>query len=124
MKSAQLERATTPVDPSETRHLTRGRFSRLTLLGAAFVGTLARAWADVPSALAGNVYCCNLRFPNGPWCGGTKGSSNFTCSAGHNKRNWTCCEPFGLVLCWECTTGATCDDPMYECSNYSFGASC
>jgi hypothetical protein len=122
MVTAESEHVEMSVDLEGSGRLTRRRLGRLPLVGAAFVGTLAKMWADTPSALAANKYCCDLRYPNGPWCGGTEGSSSFTCPANHFKKNWTCCMPFGLVLCWECTENPnTCMLGPYSCSNYSFG---
>lgn len=109
--------------PGEIRW-TRSRFSRLSLLGAGLVGALAKTWVDAPDAAA-SPYCCNLAFPNGPWCGGTQGSGNFTCPSGYYKQFWTCCAPAGLVSCWECTTdSSTCEGGSYVCSNYSIGPGC
>jgi hypothetical protein len=115
--------ATSSTDAPREKHR---RFSRLSLLGAAVVGGIAKTWADVPNALAINgPYCCDLAFPNGPWCGGTQGSGNFSCPSGYHKLFWTCCAPAGLVTCWECTTSTTsCYNPSWICSNYSIAPGC
>jgi hypothetical protein len=97
----------------------RGFFKRAGTLGAVVVGTIAATWTDAPSAVA-SPFCCELLHPNGPWCGGTQGTNNFSCPTGYTKRYWTCgymsCE-FG---CYECTQASSCwNGPWYNCSNWA-----
>ena len=112
-----------PTAAEDEKRSTRRRLTRLSLLGAAVVGAIARTWADAPDAGA-TPYCCDLYYPNGPWCGGSPGTGNFTCPSGYYKRDWTCCAPAGLVTCWECTKSTTCWAGPYACSNYSIGPGC
>lgn len=116
-------RGSLPVAARDEMRRTGGPFTRLSLFGAAFVAALAKTWVDAPDARA-SPYCCDLWFPNGPWCGGTQGSGNFSCPTGKVKRSWTCCAPAGLVSCWECATGPTCYDGPFSCSNYSIAPGC
>jgi hypothetical protein len=96
----------------------RGFLRRASAVGAVVVGGIAATWADAPAASA-SPFCCTLRYPNGPWCGGTKGTNSFTCPKGYTKHYWTCgymsCE-FG---CYECNTASSCYGGTYKCSNYA-----
>lgn len=101
----------------------RRRGTRLWFFGAMLVTGIAKTWVDAPNALAG-PFCCDLYYPNGPWCGGTQGNPYFSCPSGYVKRQWACCFPSGFILCWECCGGPTCWDGPFACSNWSNGASC
>jgi hypothetical protein len=106
--------ATTDRGPSRRRLL-----GRASALGAAVVGAIAGTWLDEPPAAAAPG-CCELRYPNGPWCGGHKGvdGSNWTCPSGYHKRYWSCHTTNFYYTCWECNTGKTCWDANFKCSNY------
>ncbi|HEY7486703.1 MAG TPA: twin-arginine translocation signal domain-containing protein [Streptosporangiaceae bacterium] len=97
----------------------RGFLKRASGIGAAVVGWLAVTWADSPSAFAAPG-CCDLRYPNGPWCGGTKGrdGSGWSCPSGYTKRYWSCHTAHFYYTCWECTKGSTCWSGPWKCSNY------
>lgn len=93
---------------------------RLTGLGAAVVGAAALTWSDAPEAFAANVACCDLYYPNGPYCGGYAGNNgNFSCPSGTYRRLWTCPYNGYYWNCWECDNGSTCwNGSKYACSNY------
>jgi hypothetical protein len=116
MTSETLSRTTLSgmsADPDRRRFLRRA-----SAIGAAVVGGLAATWADAPSAQA-SPFCCELRYPNGPFCGGSQGTNNFSCPSGYTKRYWTCgymsCE-FG---CYECAKGSSCWNGPWYCSNWA-----
>lgn len=101
------------------RPVRRTVLRRLTGIGAAVVGAVSVTWADAPKALAGNVACCDLANPNGPWCGGYAGNNgNFTCPSGCYKTFWTCYYNGYYWNCWECSGGPSCYDGPWPCSNY------
>lgn len=108
----------------ERRAATRDRFVRRSFLGrtgrlgAMVVAGIAATWIDAPAAKAVYDYCCDLWFPNGPFCGGSPNNGSFTCPAGYTKRLWGCTQPCWVVQCYECTTGPTCWDPTFACSNF------
>ena len=87
-------------------------------LGGAVVAAIATTWADSPAALAA-PYCCDLAYPNGPWCGGHHPSSNFTCRSGYHKRVWHCVSGPSFLSCYECAAGADCFSGPWQCSNYT-----
>lgn len=96
----------------------RSFFRKVTGLGGAIVAGIATTWIDAPSALAA-PYCCDLAYPNGPYCGGRGDSSNFTCPRGYYKRVWYCTYGSNLYLaCYECAAGSTCYSGPWKCSNY------
>jgi hypothetical protein len=97
----------------------RSILRRASLLGAAAVGAIAGTWLDQPAALAAPG-CCHIAFPNGPWCGGREGVDgvNWNCPSGYHKRYWSCVTGHFHYTCWECTTGSSCWQGSYRCSNY------
>jgi hypothetical protein len=109
--------------PSEETAPARRRFLRRAAgVGAAMVGAIAVTWADSPVASAaactGNYLCCDLAHPNGPYCGGHIGTSNFSCPSGYHKTYWTCCCEECCVDCYECSKGSgSCYDGPWSCSN-------
>jgi hypothetical protein len=99
--------------------LQRRRFlRRLGGLGGATVAAIAVTWADAPAAFAA-PYCCDLRYPNGPWCGNTHPNSNFTCPSGYYKRVWYCTYGQVFLSCYECAAGSSCWNGPWYCSNYT-----
>jgi hypothetical protein len=93
-------------------------FRRMTTLGAAVVGAIAATWLDAPSAYAAPG-CCSLYYPNGPWCGGTKGVDGVHWSCPHGtKHYWSCHTTNFYYTCWECNTGSNCWSGTFYCSNY------
>ena len=98
--------------------LDRGGFiRRIGSIGAAVVGAIAITWKDAPVAEAA-PYCCNLAHPNGPWCGGTKGTCSFSCPSGYHKVYWSCTYSRSVFSCYECAAGSTCYSGPWACSNY------
>lgn len=102
----------------------RRRFlRRASGIGAAFVSAIAVTWADSPAASAkkcdGNVGCCILANPNGPWCGGHPGTGKFKCPEGYYKRYWTCCCEDCCFDCYECGAKSSCFEGPWACSNFT-----
>jgi hypothetical protein len=95
----------------------RGLLKRMSSLGAFAVGAIATTWADAPAAFA-SPGCCDLANPNGPWCGGHKGSGTFSCSGGTQKTVWYCSTGCWVYSCYECSGGPSCFTPPWPCSNY------
>jgi hypothetical protein len=61
--------------------------------------------------------CCNLYFPEGPFCEYEGHKSNYRCPEGYNKQYWPCCEGTRLVACGECTQSTTtCWEGEFVCS--------
>ena len=110
-----------PLPASEKQDLGRRTLlRRMTGAGAAVVGAIAMTWADSPSAFAAPG-CCDLAFPNGPWCGGSfPNDGHFTCPSGTSKRVWACQTATQIYRCWECDNGSTCwNGTVYKCSNWN-----
>ncbi len=104
-----------PEAPSRRRFLRRASG-----VGAAVVGAIAVTWTDAPAALAGNLGCCDLAYPNGPWCGGHRGMSNFSCPSGYHKTAWYCNIGNDGYGCYECSKSSTsCYGGPWACSNYT-----
>lgn len=61
--------------------------------------------------------CCNLALPDTN-CPGT--APNVSCPSGYVKKEWTCCYTAGHRVwgCIECTTGSTCWNGSFACSDY------
>lgn len=103
---------------SDSRVGRSGFFGRASRFGAVLVGGIAATWLDAPSAFA-LPGCCDLAYPNGPYCGGRSGLANFSCPSGHHKQEWTCCSGTHLYICEECTTSTTtCWQGSFSCSNW------
>lgn len=113
--TASLDDVQIPAVRSSRRRL----LGRASALGAAVVGAIAGTWLDEPAASAAPG-CCDLRYPNGPWCGGTAGvdGTDWSCPRGYSKRYWTCHTEHFYYTCWECTTGSSCWQGSWKCSNY------
>lgn len=61
--------------------------------------------------------CCDLYFPNGPFCEYEGHKSNYRCPEGYNRQYWPCCEGTRLVACGECTQSTTtCWQGEFVCS--------
>lgn len=97
------------------------RRSLITRAGSALVASVAYVLATAARAEANHcgIYyhagCCCLATPPG----GCPGSGpTHTCPDGYQKRQWTCCDFSGSNLrrCSECTTGATCFEGSFVCS--------
>lgn len=87
----------------------RGFLRRASAVGAVVVGGIAATWADAPAASA-SPFCCNLRYPNGPWCGGVKGTNSFTCAKGYTNTTG----PVGICRVSSAATNATRALPALE----------
>jgi hypothetical protein len=85
-------------------------------LGIGAVGGLASLTATARPAKAYTYGCCHLAKP----AGGCPGSGcSFSCPSGYRKRTWGCCTSNGRVMvCGECTTGASCWSGTFKCSEY------
>lgn len=112
MTSQTLSRETVP---DQDR---RGFLWRASAIGAAVVGGIAATWTDAPSAAAAPL-CCDLEYPNGPFCGGTQGTNSFSCGSGYTKRYWTCGYLSCEIGCYECTKGSSCWSGPWACSNWA-----
>jgi hypothetical protein len=113
MQSSVIEEAK-PFDPSGRRTFLR----RMAGAGAAVVGAIAVTWADAPIASAAPA-CCDLYYPNGPWCGGSPNNDgHFSCPRGTSKHVWYCRAGHFIYHCWECNSGSTCWTGSFKCSNY------
>lgn len=97
----------------------RGFLARASKLGATAVGAIAATWADAPNALAA-PYCCDLVHPNGPFCGGHRGTGTFSCRSGYHRRVWYCAYGSVTVGCYECAAGGDCWHGPWTCSNYVY----
>jgi len=86
-------------------------------VGATAVAAIAATWTDAPSAFAAPG-CCYLAYPNGPWCGGHKGTDAFRCPSGYHKYAWYCVTGHLHYACWECARGSNCHNGPWSCSNF------
>jgi hypothetical protein len=83
-----------------------------------FVAAAARGAArrgDIPAA---NFACCDLAFPNGPFCHSC-GTSCWTCPSGYHTAVWYCCSAGRLWGCGECQQGGGSNcfgGSKYKCS--------
>lgn len=118
LDSFSLVQAQPGAEPDRRRFLHRAGG-----IGAAVVGAIAFTWSDTGSASAaactGNVYCCDLAHPNGPWCGGSPGLGSFGCPSGYHKTFWTCCCENCCIDCYECSaSSSSCFGGPWACSNF------
>jgi len=89
-----------------------------------FLGTLTKAALGIVAGAAyltrGTAYayqygCCNLAKPS------SNGYCAYNCwrLEGYYERSWTCLEGASTVYtCFECTTGSTCWQGSFYCSDY------
>jgi hypothetical protein len=63
--------------------------------------------------------CCNVRYPNGPYCNYIGQPQNYTCPSGFYRQWWTCPEGTRLAWCAECTQSTTtCWQGPFDCSTW------
>jgi hypothetical protein len=84
-----------------------------------FAGIAARGAAGaVPD---GDYLCCDLAFPDGPFCKSC-GTECWRCPSGYHTTVWYCCYSGRLWGCGECQTGggSNCDDGSGYICSYPF----
>lgn len=70
-----------------------------------------------PPPTPGEMACCSLAFPNGPFCEYTGRRQDYTCPEGWYRQWWHCCEGSRLAGCGECTRSqTTCWQGPFLCS--------
>lgn len=90
-------------------------FAKLTDRGGSAKEQAGSYAASEPQAMA--PYCCNLYFPNGPFCPGD--GANYTCPSGTQKMWWYCCYGGRILGCGECTTSTvSCWYGEFKCSKW------
>jgi hypothetical protein len=74
--------------------------------------------ASVPPPVQPVPACCNLAFPNGPFCHHPPNNKPaYTCPTGFYRQWWYCCEGTRQAACAECTTSTTtCWQGTFKCS--------
>lgn len=87
---------------------------RLSLAALAVVGGVAKLTASADSAWAVYYYyCCVLAKPHSPGC-----MYNCWRYSGYAAYSWTCWYGSTQYWCGECTTGNSCDEGTFLCSEY------
>jgi hypothetical protein len=70
-----------------------------------------------PPPTPGEMACCQLAFPNGPFCEYTGRRQDYVCPDGWYRQWWHCCEGSRLAGCGECTRSqSTCWEGPFHCS--------
>ena len=77
--------------------------------------TSAAATSQAPEAF---MACCNLAFPNGPFCPYIGWRRNYYCPPGWYRQWWYCCQGTQLAGCGECTQSSTCWQGPFNCSTW------
>jgi hypothetical protein len=86
---------------------------RLSLAAMAIVGGVAKLTASADPAWAYTYYCCTLAKPHSPGC-----MYNCWRYAGYAAYSWTCWYGSTQYWCGECTTGTSCWNGTFLCSEY------
>lgn len=70
-----------------------------------------------PPPTPGEMACCSLAFPSGPFCEYTGRRQDYVCPDGWYRQWWHCCEGSRLAGCGECTRDQdTCWQGPFLCS--------
>ena len=70
-----------------------------------------------PPPTPGEMACCSLAFPEGPYCEYTGRRQDYVCPEGWYRQWWHCCEGSRLAGCGECTRSqSTCWSGPFLCS--------